>query len=507
MRTRSQTDKETSSRSRTRSQALEKSREKECPKKELEACVAASLVRRSKRTHGREVAHSRDGGGVQVKSSGDADDAKSSARIVKQDAIDSQHDDTKSPPRRHSVRKAVLDKQRKLTGVFRHQLFLEPTLARQARKRRERERFVEKHNTTSRHQTNEDVLDKVPTADESRTSQESEMDRRKGRSERIASRKRSSTLARLNEDIPSNISCAAKAPMRKMSAMVPVPEHSCLAATFRRSHEDPLPEGAVELMAQADMARRKIKKRRKGNDCHHSHSYSKASTDKIVRLDPSAVNGSRHGHQVTSLESLGLQQPHDGLVVSSPFPSSRSVAAYFARANNALTRRRLFAVDFLLSSNDISSMYAGIGVIYDLYQGEDFPPSVARLVLNTQAMGIILLTQSLIDHFAKPRVLGGLNISGLEARLVVKRVIDRLTVTLMEDMVLLPEQMLGVGLALPEILHILPILRKIVEGVRETFLILSDKVLSLGADDSVLVPITMAPQFVVKGMTRSNVIH
>ncbi len=520
MRTRSQRNTNTSIRLRTRSQGVRKSGQLDDVGDAIISNGVPSSLQGSMRTRSRDTS-------VAI------DAAKLSGQVRKRDAAE-KNDNARDPPRRQPVRKAVLDKQPEPTAMFRHHLLLEPTLAREAKKRRqrERERLLARTNDPSRFHTTEDE----GTNPETKTGQvPSKYDSKnfilqEFQPEIKGLRKRSSAMADLKEEVSSIIASATKAPMRKMSAMTPVHERSLRVATFRRSQEEVLPEGAVELMAQADMARRKKKKKticKKSLNSHSSHTSTgvgspwvtpprKSPYDCELEMEVKGSNSAQvldrlpEVHRSTTVRNencFRMESTRNGSAAAIAFPSMRNLSAYSERAINVMLRRRLFVVDFLLSANDISSIYAGIVVVNDLYQGEDFPPYLARLVLNTEAMGIILLTQRLMEDFAKPRILGGLSSSGLGARLLVKRMIDRLTLSLMGDMVLMPEQMLGVGLAFPESLEVLSMLRKIVDEVRQVFLLLSEKVLALGADYSVLVPISVAPQFVVDKRRKSNTFH
>lgn len=121
-------------------------------------------------------------------------------------------------------------------------------------------------------------------------------------------------------------------------------------------------------------------------------------------------------------------------------------------------------------------------MINDLYNGDDFPPSVAGAVIQAQAMGIILLTESLTALFAKQTLEDDLDITSFGARFLVKRLIDQLTVILMGDMSLHPEKMMGSGLTTSEVRQVSPILQGVLDEIRQVFLALSEEVLTMGGE-------------------------
>lgn len=152
------------------------------------------------------------------------------------------------------------------------------------------------------------------------------------------------------------------------------------------------------------------------------------------------------------------------------------------RRNDVLIRTRQRALDFLISSKDISAIYAGIAVMNDLYHLEEPPSIVTSLLLHNQAMGIMKLNRVLREQFMKPRCAGGMGFSDeTDAKRLASRLIDHITPTLLGDMSISSQQVMSIGLAWHEALLVLPILRKVAEGVKEAFLILCKQLLAVGS--------------------------
>lgn len=430
---------------------------------------------------------------------------------------------TGGSPRRQSVRRAVLDKQPKPTTIFRHHLFLEPTLARQAKKRRQKQRelniFTEKTTGTNDddistgqqpahyHDDDSDDDENDPTHHRGTRLGTYESERGQGQNPtetfEIGS-KRTWVVAGLKQRGDSPLPCAAKVPRRKMSAVTPGLDHTIQVATFRPCRDEELPEGAKELIEQADMARQKKKKPKNWPHHHHAHSpchfletglsqtthpwrescrSTKVTCGNGASLLLDATKKLNVAHRTKS--KLGKQKLDDGSSVTRNNNASMEnglIQKSSDRVVAAILRRRQYTTDFLASAHDISSIYAGIVVLNDLYNGDDFPSSVARIVIQAQAMGIILLSESLTALFAKQKMQDDLKVSRLGARLLVKRLIDHLTEILMGDMSLHPEKMMESGLTTSEVRQVSPMLQGVLDEIRQMFLALSDEVLSMGGD-------------------------
>jgi hypothetical protein len=448
---------------------------------------------------------------------------------------------------RKSTRQVVLAKQPQPTFNFVHRLLLEPTLARQAKKRKKREREQEKRRSKKRMPTenpirNKDQVDQLDKAKQRNASRftytRTSLLQDFGIKPRpvITGLKKVAPIPPKDSvaiAVPSGVARVAKAPKRKMSAMTPNSSlSSCNRhATFRDYKEDEeedssIPESAKGLIAQADMARRKKKKGKKhhkslssgsmdANEKHtlkhtppnpakdmkapfvtppsasldHRQGQSQDSDDdeiEVVGVRPAAAPPEPTAHLGALPRGAGL--PTESTRYSQPMARnvSQMVDAAVAAARQdrkALIRPRQQALNFLLTQNGVSGIYAGIAVVNDLYHLEAPPAAVTRLLVHNQAMGIMSLTKILAEIFTRPRFSGGLAYSIVEARLLAKRVIDCITPTLLGNTVISADQVMGIGLTWPETLLVLPLLQKIAEAVRRKFLALSKRLLALGSDD------------------------
>ena len=459
-------------------------------------------------------------------------------------------------PARHSIRTMVSVKKVKPTLNIQHRLFLQPTLARQARRYRERKRERGKEDfepeLSEDEQSEPKQQDSVTLSDQAlrRSSRQpkrkkyfgdqgSEQGHKLNRQPMITGPKKKALpphAAAKRRSVSVSSSRVAKAPKRKMSAMVPDRALSCRAATFRSCRDDELsvPDGAEDLIAQADMARKKKKKKkRKKKQSRSLFQDSRGALNGVGRVEETEMGGAilrapsvpltsqpaiTPAKQVTPSRTVvqdhaaddevkvvgqppataqrptkqPLQTAAAGLQGHAIIDSARVSAAELAcyrrsletavaseRAVALMVGRKQYTLDYLLAANNFAAVFSGLAAMDDLFQEEDFSPSFARILLDVQTIGTLLLTRLLTEHVISPRNLGGLGCSELEARVIVNRVVDQITPILLGSMVILPEQLLPTRLTLSEILQILPALRTIAEEVRRKYFLLTDQLLAL----------------------------
>jgi hypothetical protein len=174
-----------------------------------------------------------------------------------------------------------------------------------------------------------------------------------------------------------------------------------------------------------------------------------------------------------------------------------------SQRNLTLLRRRKFAMEALMSATDLSTIYAAMAIVKDLHQGcsSELHPMAAQLVSEAQRAGQMLLTQSLANRFTSPRCFGGLAYSDTKAHILIQHINQTIGPHLVGTMIITVEKLVALGLPWGDSMEITPYLRLIVDEIRRKFYSLTEMLLTITANQSLMnSQSTMSPRIVYSGM-------
>jgi hypothetical protein len=169
-----------------------------------------------------------------------------------------------------------------------------------------------------------------------------------------------------------------------------------------------------------------------------------------------------------------------------PARATNSGAPQGSRATHAhqltivVMRRRLQAIDFVSTANDIESIFAGMAVLNDLYPNGTLPPQVSRLMMEMRNTATVALKRTVMTLFIQPTTLAGLGLSTFEARLRSEPVLSDMLGILVDQTKFLNEPTAEIRLSFPNGAHVmLPTLKAIVDRTRSRYIALIKDLLEI----------------------------
>jgi hypothetical protein len=157
-----------------------------------------------------------------------------------------------------------------------------------------------------------------------------------------------------------------------------------------------------------------------------------------------------------------------------------SRAPHAQELTTVVMRRRLQALDFASTANDIESIFAGMAVLNDLYPSGTLPRQVSRLMVEMRNTATVALKRTVMTLFIKPTTLAGLGLLTFEARLMSEPVLSDMLGILLDQTKFLNEPPSEIQLTFPNGAHmILPTLTAIVDRTRSRYIALIKDLLEI----------------------------
>lgn len=225
--------------------------------------------------------------------------------------------------------------------------------------------------------------------------------------------------------------------------------------------------------------------RGRGNPAGTKKSATNLFSDRGIK---SIAGGGAHSDTSPSRERLLRPQATatSAVMEGTPARATNSGAPQGSRATNAqqlttvVMRRRLQALDFVSTANDIESIFAGIAVLNDLYPRATLPPQVSRLMMEMRNTASVALKRTVMALFIKPTTLCGLGLSTFEARLMSEPVVSDMLGILVDQTKFLNEPTAEIRLSFPNGAHMmLPTLKAIVDRTRSRYIALIKDLLEI----------------------------
>jgi hypothetical protein len=350
-------------------------------------------------------------------------------------------------PTRKSLRKA--NAVPKPTTNIRHILLLVPTLARQKEKKRK---------LREQEQEDRQAIARFP-----------QMKKIKFEPKECAKKKKSAIKR------PSKTSPAT--PLRMISeAPVAVSPESAKSNTIKKE---------MKREGKADIKKSQVEEYRAPR-----RPLSTPDPETVQDSQPSSPPSiTRSAAQNPAIDLAATRTPVIDLTMDYPpmrhMPLEQLAMEVACKRRITLLRRRKVALEALMIATDLPSLFAALRIVGELHDSSEFHPVAARLVEDAQMAGRGLLQQSLVERFTSPRAFGGLAFSDTKALLLIDHIFRILGPSL-GTVHLTVEKLVSNGFPLMDSIEMLPHLGLIVSNIQDKTYALTQMVMSVTAEESLL---------------------
>lgn len=428
---------------------------------------------------------------------------------------------------RQSGRRTAIAQRQKITLNLKHVLFLEPTLKRQEKKRRQ-------HQREERRRLRKES--RRALRKEARIRRREQRERAQSKANRnylLDDFRGSAVVASRKGGVPAAnrlpfVSSVAKAPLRKMSAVAAPPTTFQVELPPDAKERPFTPVILEESDEEYDVAEDNLTTRMetdslldtkpsasktfsksvfcppipKGTSSEERTEFPdlKAAAMSVAQYKPGSRNMPEETPKLTALSANLPPLANRSLLRPSLRPTIASPSAVALQVNGSallgpsllgrppsLTqsavkmRQRVLAIEFLMAASDVASIFSGIAILCELYHDERMAHSITRLVAESKTTASIILRTTLTGMFTKPILKGGLGLLPYEADILCQPALTRLLLVLQGDWIIRNRDSPSFGLTHEEGVVILPTLIAIADGTRRKYLALSRELSLIGS--------------------------
>jgi hypothetical protein len=360
---------------------------------------------------------------------------------------------TRKSPRRQ-------DSKLKITNEIHHQLFLGPTRARQARKRKIKE-------------AEEKTLQSLA---------------------RSAQNLKKDICKPTNED--ALIKTSPQSPVRrKISPASPVTPESVHSkhASLKRKAKSVLPcerKKQKQIHKYEEGTKKTKKKFQRARDSHRTSSSSGHQTNHDSAGPASrATSRSAVPHSVQWNNPPERESPQTApgqrAVSDEGLGDSRSSNQLWAQAvvqrRMNVIRRKTLAIEALTTATDVPSIFSSLWAFCQLHDGVKTDPVALNLASDAQTTGNLMLTHWLTEKFTSPRCFGGLAFSDVQSHILINRILNAFGASF-GALDITTERLAAIGIPASVSAEILPHLSVIVGEIRARIHSLFDYIMYTTAD-------------------------
>ena len=323
--------------------------------------------------------------------------------------------------------------------VIRHQLLLGPTLARQAKKRKDREEAAPQKRKSHKQKR---------ISPPSRFSQKMSPSREFGKfSPRRRGRSGGSTTATATTTTTTTTTIFTPTKGKKSSEASPVTPDNIESKSKKRDANSVLNFDSRKSVSEKKKSSKKKKVKAKGSDEPDEKASAKARA-RSSSISTDYVHASRYGRTGEVLQDPDISSTT--AVTASSSSSSQPEALHLRCAAGSDSgiqpinkqtqeqglqqqtlmikklRQREFATRALMVAQDMQSIYAALWVFDQVHEGnmETMDEMALTLWSNNQDSGTYLLTKYLLDKFTSPHCYGGLGYSDMDAHFLINKILE-----------------------------------------------------------------------------------